>query len=65
MIDETYDDMPSNDQRLDYLDNPHRLFCSVKDFNYRVVLQRKYADEKETRVGLLQRGSQKDEVSEQ
>jgi hypothetical protein len=63
MIDEEYEDMPSNEQRLDYLDNPHRSVTSIKDFNFKVVLQRKYADEKKTRLGLLQHRSEEDEVS--
>ncbi len=66
MIDEfEYEDMPSNEQRLDYLDNPWRAFTPVKDFNYRVIWKRNYDEKQKTRAGLLQRGSQENEVSEQ
>lgn len=31
----SYDDMPSNEMRLDYLDNPETVVMGVKDYKYR------------------------------
>lgn len=63
-MDYEYDDMPSNEQRLDYLDNPNRAFTPVKDFNYRVHHERK-KNEQKIAARLLSGASEEDEVQEQ
>jgi hypothetical protein len=57
-----YEDMPTNEQRLDYLDNPRRVFYSIKDWK-KVVTDKRYYEKTKTRVGLLQDHSEEDEVS--
>lgn len=41
----TYD-MPSNEQRLDYLDNPERAFTTTKEFVNKMLQRKKWHEKK-------------------